>query len=47
MLRENVRKQIEVISYLEKPIAEIGTQLIGSPANQAAADNIRGMFFAS
>ena len=34
----------KVMSYIEKLVVEIGPRLIGSPANQAAADFIRDTF---
>ena len=36
-----------VMSYIEKLVVEIGPRLIGSPANQAAADYIRDTFLSA
>jgi aminopeptidase YwaD len=38
---------LEVMSYIEKLVVEIGPRLIGSPANQAAADFIRDTFLSA
>jgi hypothetical protein len=44
MERKMPENKSKVMSYIEKLVVEIGPRLIGSPANQAAADYIRDTF---